>query len=124
MPRADGIMVTLGDPRDRVKQAYPTATEIGASVLALPSDGIKFFFTKNDNVLYEIMLEAPFNGSVDGIKIDDTADTVVTRRGKPDVITKVYGGSGYLYRVGGNILRFDVDEKSGKVTDVVQILQQ
>jgi hypothetical protein len=33
-------------------------------------------------------------------------------------------GSGYLYRAGGNILRYDIDEKSKKITDIVQILDR
>lgn len=121
MPSAEGITVALGDPRDLVRQAYPAATETGAGDLVVASDGVKFFFTK-DKVLRQIMVEAPYKGSVDGIKIGDTAEDVVARRGQPDDITKVYGGSGYLYRVAGNILRYDIDEKSKKVTDVSQIL--
>ena len=124
MPSAGGVTVTLGDPRDSVRQAYPAAVETGAGALAMPSDGIKFFFTKDGKVLREIMVEAPFTGSIDGVKIGDTADEIVARRGQPESVEKVYGGSGYLYRASGNILRYDVDEKSKTVTDIVQILNR
>lgn len=123
MPNAEGITVALGDPRDRVRQAYPAAAETGAGDFVLSADGIKFFFTK-DKVLRQIMVDGPYKGSVDSIKIGDTADDVVARRGQPDDITKVFGGSGYLYRVAGNILRYDIDEKSKKVTDITQILDR
>jgi hypothetical protein len=124
MPSIEGINVALGDPRDSVKQAYPQAADSGTGYLAMPLDGIRLFFSKDDKVLNEIMVEAPFKGSVDGIKIGDAADDVVARRGQPYAIAEVYGGSGYLYRAGGNILRYDIDEKTKKITDIVQILDR
>ena len=77
MPGIEGITVALGNPRDGVRQAYPQAADSGSGDLSWPLDGIKFFFTKDDKVLREIMVEAPFTGSVDGIKIGDTAKDVV-----------------------------------------------
>jgi hypothetical protein len=124
MPGIEGITVALGNPRDGVRQAYPQAADSGSGDLSMPLDGIKFFFTKDDKVLREIMVEAPFKGSVDGVQIGDTADDVVARRGQPYAVADVYGGSGYLYRAGGNILRYDVDGKSKKITDIVQILDR
>jgi hypothetical protein len=117
---AIGFTVTLGIPLDAVKKAYPAATAASADILAMP--GIKFFFKNEDKVLYEIMVEPPYEGDIDGIKIGDSADDIVARRGKPEMITPVFGGSGYLYHVSGFILRYDVDEKSKKVTAIVQIL--
>jgi hypothetical protein len=124
MPGIEGITVALGNPRDGVRQAYPQAADSGSGDLSMPLDGIKFFFTKDDKVLREIMVEAPFKGNVDGVQIGDTADHVVARRGQPYAVADVYGGSGYLYRAGGNILRYDVDGKSKKITDIVQILDR
>jgi TIR domain len=124
MPGIEGITVALGNPRDGVRQAYPQAADSGSGDLSMPLEGIKFFFTKDDKVLREIMVEAPFKGSVDGVQIGDTADDVVARRGQPYAVADVYGGSGYLYRAGGNILRYDVDGKSKKITDIVQILDR
>lgn len=120
MPRIKGITVSLGDAHDSVKKAYPTASETPAGDLI--AGGVRLFFTKDKKVLREIMVEAPFQEDVGGIRIGDSADDVVARRGKPDVMATVYGGTGYLYYVGGNILRYDVDAKSKKVTDIVQIL--
>ena len=124
MPGIEGITVALGAPRDGVRQAYPQAADSGSGDLSMPLDGIKFFFTKDDKVLREIMVEAPFTGSVDGIKVGDTAEDVVARRGQPYAVADVYGGSGYLYHAGGNILRYDLDEKTKKITDIVQILDR
>jgi hypothetical protein len=88
MPSIEGVTVALGDPRSSVRQAYPAAIETPAGDLAMPLDGIKFFFTEDDQVLREIMVEAPFKGGVDGIKIGDTADDVVARRGQPYAIAE------------------------------------
>ncbi len=123
MPAMEGVPVALGDPFDAVKQAYPTAGQSGAGDLAMPLDGIRLFFTKNDRMLREIMLEAPYAGSVDGLRIGDSADDVVARLGQPYAVAEIYGGSGYLYHAGGNILRYDLD-KSGKVNAIVQILDR
>jgi hypothetical protein len=121
MPSIEGITVKLGDHRDSVAKAYPTATDIGKGNLALPSDGVKFFF--NPDVLYEIMLEDPYKGTIEGIKLGATGDQVVAGRGKPDTSTSVFGGTGYMYYYeGGSFLRYDVDEKTNKVTDIVQML--
>jgi hypothetical protein len=124
MPSIEGVTVALGDARDSVAKAYPAATDIGAGNLAIASDGIKFFFSDKDpKVLREIMVEEPYKGSVNGIKLGATADDVSAQFGKPDDIRPVFGGSGYVYfYAGGNFLRYDVDEKSKKVTDIVQML--
>jgi hypothetical protein len=123
MPAIEGVPVALGDPFDAVKQAYPTAGQTGAGDLAMPLDGIRLFFTKDDRVLREIMLEAPYAGSVDGLRIGDSASDVVSRLGQPYAVAEIYGGSGYLYHAGGNILRYDLD-KSNKVNAIVQILDR
>ncbi len=123
MPAMEGISVALGDPFASVKQAYPAAGQSGAGDLAMPLDGIRLFFTKDDRVLREIMLEAPYAGSVDGLRIGDSAGDVVARLGQPYAVAEIYGGSGYLYHAGGNILRYDLD-KSGKVNAIVQILDR
>jgi hypothetical protein len=106
-----------------VKQAYPTAGQSGAGDLAMPLDGIRLFFTKDNRVLREIMLEAPHAGDVAGLRIGDSASDVVARLGQPYAVAEIYGGSGYLYHAGGNILRYDLD-KSNKVNAIVQILDR
>ncbi|HMK42344.1 MAG TPA: toll/interleukin-1 receptor domain-containing protein [Methyloceanibacter sp.] len=123
MPAMEGVPVALGDSFDAVKQAYPTAGQSGAGDLAMPLDGIRLFFTKNDRVLREIMLEAPYAGNVAGLRIGDSAGDVVARLGQPYAVAEIYGGSGYLYHAGGNILRYDLD-KSNKVNAIVQILDR
>ena len=123
MPAMEGVPVALGDPFDAVKQVYPTAGQSGAGDLAMPLDGIRLFFTKDDRVLREIMLEAPYAGNVAGLRIGDSASDVVARLGQPYAVAEIYGGSGYLYHAGGNILRYDLD-KSNKVNAIVQILDR
>ena len=123
MPSADGVSVVLGDSFDSVKKAYPAAGESGAGDLAMPLDGIRLFFTKDDRVLREIMLEAPYSGSVAGLRVGASSEDVVARLGQPYAVAELYGGSGYLYRAGGNILRYDMD-KSNKVNAIVEILDR
>jgi hypothetical protein len=122
-PKVDTLSVSLGDSFDRVKSAYPTAGDSGSGELAMPLDGIRFFFTQEDRVLREIMLEAPFTGSINGVRIGDASDDVVARLGQPYAVAPVFGGSGYLYRIGGNIVRYDMD-KSNKVDALLQILDR
>ncbi len=122
-PRIDKLSVALGDSFDRVRAAYPTAGDSGSGELNMPLDGIRLFFTKEDKVLQEIMLEAPFTGSINGVRLGDSASDVVARLGQPYAIAPVFGGSGYLYRIGGNIVRYDTD-KSNKVNALVQILDR
>jgi hypothetical protein len=122
-PRIDKLSVALGDSFDHVRAAYPTAGDSGSGELNMPLDGIRLFFTKEDKVLQEIMLEAPFTGSINGVRLGDSASDVVARLGQPYAIAPVFGGSGYLYRIGGNIVRYDTD-KSNKVNALVQILDR
>ena len=119
----EGFLVALGDSFDRVRTAYPAAADSGSGDLNMPLDGIRFFFTKEDRVLREIMAEAPFMGSISGVRIGDLASDVVARQGQPYGVASVFEGSGYLYRMGGNIVRYDVD-KSNRVVAILQILDR
>ena len=46
------------------------------------------------------------------LRIGDSASDVVARLGQPYAVAEIYGGSGYLYHAGGNILRYDLDKSN------------
>ncbi len=64
-----------------------------------------------------IRFDAPFAGSVNGVKLGDSFDDVKKRLGEPLNSWDFGDDKANLYRVGDINLRFDVD-KSGKVATI------
>lgn len=120
----EGVKTALGAPRESVVQAYPNAVPIGTSDLSVPAEGLKLFFTKDGKLLREIMLEAPYAGSVGGVRIGDKVETVEARKGRPSSTMPVFGGTGHVYHLAGNILRYDIDAKSNAVSEIILMLDQ
>lgn len=120
-----GLRVTLGDSMDHVKSVYRIVTEPFASGkslgLRLPLSGIYFFFTEADKTLENIRVDAPFEGSVEGVHIGDPVSGILSRFGEPYTTPWDFGDNkAYAYRIGGRTVRFDVN-KSGKVETIFQI---
>ncbi len=114
-----GVKVALGQSLDAVTAAYPSGKPTTVSdkpALWLQSNGLYFFFT-NDKTLENIRLDAPFAGSVNGVKLGDSFDDVKKRLGQPLNSLDFGDDKANLYRVGDINLRFDVD-KSGKVATI------
>ena len=114
-----GVKVALGQTLDAVTAAYPSGKPTTVSdkpALWLQSDGLYFFFT-NDKALENIRFDAPFAGSVNGVKLGDSFDDVKKRLGQPLNSWDFGDDKANLYRVGDINLRFDVD-KSGKVATI------
>ncbi len=111
-----GVPVALGDSFDRVASAYPSARHTTVSekpAVWAQSDGLYFFFT-NDKVLDNIRLDAPYAGSIHGIKLGDSFDDVKKQLGEPLNSWDFGGDKANLYRFGDTNVRFDVNP-SGKV---------
>ncbi len=118
------FLVTLGDSMDRVKSQYRITAEpftSGKSLgLRLPLSGIYFFFTEADKTLDNIRVDAPFEGSVEGVHIGDPVSGILSRLGEPYTTPWDFGNNkAYAYRIGGRIVRFDVDP-AGKVATIFQ----
>ena len=82
--------------------------------------GIYFFSTEADKNLENIRVDAPFEGSVEGVRIGDPVSGILSRLGEPYTTPWDFGDNkAYAYRVGGRIVRFDID-KAGKVATIFQ----
>jgi hypothetical protein len=117
---AANLLVAIGDPIDKVKTSYgiksdPTAQGSSELMLAAPLDGLMFFFSNKEKTLREIRADAPFGASIDGVRIGDTLDGVVTKLGQPMRPPWNFGANkAYIFRVGDHKLRCDFDP-AGKV---------
>jgi kumamolisin len=79
-------------------------------MLDASSYGLKFFFTNDkDKVLNEIRADWPFDGTIEGVHIGDSYNSVVANLGQPN--SSFYFGDtpAYLFRVNGHLLRCDLD---------------
>ena len=111
-----GVPVALGDSFDRVSSAYPSGRQTTVSEKPAwwaQSDGLYFFFN-SDKVLDNIKLDAPYSGSVHGIKLGDSFDDVRAKLGEPLRSWDFGGDKANLYQFGSTSVRFDVNP-SGKV---------
>jgi TIR domain len=109
-----GLQVALGDTRDRVQSAYPTAKttpnrEGQPPFLNSSADGVMFFFTA-DGKLENIRMNAPFTGSVQGIRVGDSLDEVLKIMGAPVKPPWDFGDDkAYLYNTDQATIRYDID---------------
>jgi len=85
------VPVKLGDTIEKVKAVYHTAAEpeaanipgrLAVKLLQIPEKGTWLFFDE-DEIIYAIRLERPFPGQVAGVKIGDSADSVLHTLGSP-----------------------------------------
>ena len=118
-PTITALTVVLGDNFERVTKVYPTAADAGSGDLSMPLDGVRFFFGKEDKILRNIRVDAPFIGNVRGVRIGEPSSVVVAKLGQPSYIQ----GSSYFYRLDGNIIRFDINTQD-KVETIFQILDR
>ena len=85
----------------------------------MPLDGLRFFFGKDDKRLRTIRADAPFAGTIQGVRIGDMANDIVARLGQPYSISS--DGKSYFYNIEGNVVRYDLD-KANKVGTIFAIL--
>jgi hypothetical protein len=100
-PIVEGLPVWIGDTSDKVRDVYQTKLEPepnetsllkGTTALRLKTKGVWFFFTREGKI-YTIRLEAPFPGTIGGVKIGDTASKMLKVLGNPAKVPKPIGGS-------------------------------
>ena len=118
------VLVSLGDSIEHVKSVYHITTEpftSGKSLgLHLPLVGIYFFFDPKDKLLNNIRVDAPFQGSVEGVHIGDPLTGILSQLGEPYSTPWEFGeNKAYAYHIGDHIVRFDID-KAGKVATIFQ----
>jgi hypothetical protein len=104
----EGLTVWFGDTVDKVKDTYKTPldpepsdspTQRGGTQLRLKTKGVWFFFNR-DGKIYTIRIEAPFHGTINGVKIGDTAAKMMKVLGQPAKTPKPFAGvpSGFMPR--------------------------
>jgi hypothetical protein len=113
--------IRLGDAVGAVQAALHTTIEPVAQTgpgptqtLHLPSRGLWVFFNAS-NQSYTVRFDAPFNGTVFGIRIGASRDDLVANFGPPNKVITTFVLPGirtqpYLYRLAsGTTIRFDFD---------------
>ena len=120
--KIEGLKAELGDPIERVRTAYNIKNEPFTSGRALlhrvPLEGLFFFFDK-DRTLYQVRMDAPFGGSLQGIRIDDPVEKVLEQLGQPYTAPWDFGDNrAYAFRLGQIVLRYDI-AKNGKVATMM-----
>jgi hypothetical protein len=120
----EGLPIDLGDSIPEVQAALGTAMEPEPSTsvqpdtkeLRLKSKGISVFFDRSGKA-YNIRLDAPFKGSIKGIKIGDSRVALVQKFGEPVRVIKSVSGrpvqnrqEPYIYYIDDRTTaRFDFD---------------
>jgi hypothetical protein len=122
-PLIPGLNVGFGDTVDQVQSAYNIHDDPKQQCdpldpcLQLKWDGLLFQFKYTDKSLSSVSAEAPFSGSIAGVRIGDALDSVVTRLGQPT--DKYQWMNAYTFRpVGGGVLNLTVNEKDKKVVSI------
>lgn len=110
--KIEGLKAELGDPIERVRTAYNIKNEPTTSGRALlhrvPLEGL-FFFFDTDSTLYQVRMDAPFAGSLQGIRIGDQVDKVLEQLGQPYTAPWDFGANkAYAFQLGQIVLRYDI----------------
>jgi uncharacterized caspase-like protein len=127
VPAAEDLRVALGDNIERVRAAYnikvdPLPTQNEQLLLNAPLDGLMFFFNEKDQTLRNIRADAPFAGSINGVRIGDNLDDVIARLGQPSRAPFDFNpNKAYLFRFGPNWFRCDFN-KEQKVATMFQFV--
>ena len=117
----EALRVRLGDDLATLRAAYPDAPapmpfhsgeSANQQIVGLPNLGLRFFLSAAGAVR-EVRLDAPFAGSVDGIGVGDTLDTIQRRLGSPGHAIAgqpAPSGSSMLFTTSvGDRIRVDLD---------------
>lgn len=123
----EGLPIKLGDSVAEVQAAFQTTLEPepyesavtkDGKVLRLRTKGVSALFGK-EGVTTTIRLQAPFKGSVSGVRIGDGLATLRKQLGEPVKEPFVFGShEAYLYYPDGtNSARFDINQ-SGEVETI------
>jgi len=127
--KVEGLNFKLGDDVNTVKTALHTNVDPepmdedsvssfnlnrGKTVIHLRTKGIQVFFSKK-GVVENIRIEAPYEGSIAGIKIGDSETKVRSVMGKPLKKPWAFGANqAFLYALDDTAyIRFDINETDG-----------
>ena len=129
-PIASLERLQIGDSVERVQRVLhsrvepvpsTSSVEHDATAINLPERGIRVFFTAGST--YVIRFDAPFGGDIDGLRIGETRQALLARRGSPTrtlaphMRTAPNVPDPYLYRLpDGTTLRADFDAGERIVT--------
>jgi hypothetical protein len=118
---AQETSIRIGDAVGAVQAALHTTIEPvpqtgqgPTRTLRLPGRGLWVFFTSSDQS-YMVRFDAPFNGTVSGIRIGASRDDLAAKLGQPNKVITTLALPGirtppYLYTLAsGTTIRFDFD---------------
>jgi hypothetical protein len=118
---AQETLIRIGDAVGAVQAALHTTIEPvpqtgpgPTRTLRLPSRGLWVFFNAS-NQSYTVRFDAPFSGSVSGIRIGASRDDLIAKLGQPNKVITTFVLPGirtqpYLYTLAsGTTIRFDFD---------------
>lgn len=115
-----GLSVGFGDTIDKVRAAYKfqgdSTNGCGGRpciTFTAPEQGLWFFFSTKTKLLFEIRADAPFPGSIQGVRIGDASNALPTRFGKPYAS---WDGV-YVFHLNDADMRCDFND--GKVTSIL-----
>jgi hypothetical protein len=119
-----GLRVALGDTIEKVRAVYALRDQPMVSSCLEPcvmlwdrSDGLRFFFKADDKLLYEIRADAPFAGSIVGVRLGDSLDAVTEKLGAPLRAPWEFDGlMAYLFDADPHRFRCDVGHDNRCVT--------
>lgn len=123
-PASANLLVAIGDSATEVQTRYgiksePISEGGNELMLGAPLDGLMFFFNEQDKILSEIRADAPFGGTIDGVRIGDTLSDVISKLGQPTAPPWDFGkNKAYIFSVSGHKLRCDFDP-DGKVATLL-----
>jgi len=114
---SEDLRVTLGDTVDQVKAVYGIKGDAEAQTLRAPLNGLMFWF--HDKILYQVRADAPFAGGIEGVRIGDKADDLITKLGQPDLVRDLgfHNEKRYWFRFGSKKLMCDFDQ-AGKLASM------
>lgn len=116
------LRVVLGDTIGNVRAAYgitadPLPTRDEQLMLVAPADGLTFFFKEKDQMLRNIRADAHFAGSINGVRIGDTLDSVVAKFGQPSRDPFDFNDNkAYVFSLGSTWFRCDFDKEQKVAT--------
>jgi hypothetical protein len=128
--------IRIGDPVSRVEQVYGVRVpqredstdgsgrrrddpyERYDASLHLDDRGLWFFFSGGK--VKTIRLDAPFAGTIDGVKVGDPQGTLLERKGRPQRPVFDFNGSdAHVYASGTpSFVRYDVSRATGRVVTI------
>jgi hypothetical protein len=114
---SEDLRVTLGDTDDQVKAAYGIKADAEGQTLRAPLNGLMFWF--HGKILYQVRADAPFAGGIEGVRIGDKIDDLVTKLGQPDLVRDLgfHNEKRYWFRFGSKTLMCDFDQ-AGKLASM------